>query len=208
MECLLSKKYWKIGKKELLNRFKFLYRVYHIEMDKTKWLWGKVISLRGRRIKNAAYLMASRNLEIWISSPSLQKSKLGWPQQPSTQKVPKFNLMFYNSWKEYLFSKHQNPALTYAAAEHQVRLFWITCKQLKLLRKASRSQVIQNSAPSVVLRRQCDIQKELNSETWMTTLISSDFPGLRVFAASMTSTASTSSVASMTSTASFHEKNY
>jgi hypothetical protein len=36
------------------------------------------------------------------------------------------------------------------------------------------------------------------------TAISSDFPGLRTFAASMTSTASTPSVASMTSTASFY----
>ena len=35
-------------------------------------------------------------------------------------------------------------------------------------------------------------------------VISSDFPGLRTFATSMTSTASTASVASMTSTASFH----
>ena len=36
-------------------------------------------------------------------------------------------------------------------------------------------------------------------------LLSSDFPGLRTSAASMTSTASTTS---MTSTASFHQKNY
>ena len=50
-------------------------------------------------------------------------------------------------------------AVTYAAAEHQGRLFWITCKPLKLLRKASCLQVIQNSAPSVVQRRQCDIYK-------------------------------------------------
>ena len=32
-----------------------------------------------------------------------------------------------------------DPALTYAAAKHQGRLFWITCKQLKLLRKARES---------------------------------------------------------------------
>ena len=37
-------------------------------------------------------------------------------------------------------------------------------------------------------------------------VISSDFPGLRTSAASMTSTASTTSVASMTSTASFHQR--
>ena len=38
-------------------------------------------------------------------------------------------------------------------------------------------------------------------------VISSDFPGLRTSAVSMTSTASTASTASMTSTASFHQKN-
>ena len=39
-------------------------------------------------------------------------------------------------------------------------------------------------------------------------VLRSDFPGLRTFATSMTSTASTTSVASMTSTASFHQKVY
>ena len=38
-----------------------------------------------------------------------------------------------------------NPAVTYAAAEHQGLLFWI--KRLKLLRKANRLQVIQNKRP-------------------------------------------------------------
>ena len=38
------------------------------------------------------------------------------------------------------------------------RLFGITCKRLKLLRKASRLQVIQNSTPSVAGWRQCDIR--------------------------------------------------
>ena len=36
--------------------------------------------------------------------------------------------------------------------------FWITCKQLKLLRKAGHLQLIQNSAPSTIVWRQCDIQ--------------------------------------------------
>ena len=39
-------------------------------------------------------------------------------------------------------------------------------------------------------------------------VLSSDFPGLKISAASMTSMASTASVASMTSTASFHQKIY
>jgi hypothetical protein len=39
-------------------------------------------------------------------------------------------------------------------------------------------------------------------------VLSSDFPGLKTSAASMTSMASTASAASMTSTASFHQKIY
>ena len=39
-------------------------------------------------------------------------------------------------------------------------------------------------------------------------VLSDDFPGLRVSAASMTSTASTTSMASITFTTSFHQKNY
>ena len=39
-------------------------------------------------------------------------------------------------------------------------------------------------------------------------VFSSDFPGLRISVASMTSAASTASVASMTSKASFHKRNY
>ena len=39
-------------------------------------------------------------------------------------------------------------------------------------------------------------------------VLSSDFPGLKTSAASMTSVTSTASVASTTSTASFHQKNY
>ena len=49
------------------------------------------------------------------------------------------------------------PAVTYAAAENQGRLFSITCKWLKLLRKTGRLQLIQNWAPSVAGRHQCCI---------------------------------------------------
>ena len=55
------------------------------------------------------------------------------------------------------FQLMNNPAVTYADAEHQGHLFWITCKWLKLLRKASHLQVFRNSAPSVARRHQCDI---------------------------------------------------
>ena len=51
-----------------------------------------------------------------------------------------------------------NPAVTYAAFQHQGRLFWITCKRLKLLKKAGRLQLIQNSTLSVTRRQQCCIR--------------------------------------------------
>ena len=89
---------------------------------------------------------------------SFQKSDIGWPQQPPTEKLLKLNLKFHDSIKKLSFSKHQ-------------------CKA-----------EFKNLDDSEVL--------------------SSDFPGLKTSATSMTSTASTTSVASMTSTASFHQKIY
>ena len=41
--------------------------------------------------------------------------------------------------------------------------FWITCKWLKLLRKAGCLQLIQNSAPSTIGWRQCDIWMKRNN---------------------------------------------
>ena len=50
------------------------------------------------------------------------------------------------------------PAVTYAASQHQGRLFWIVCKWPAFLSSFSRLQLIQNSAPSVAGMRQCDIR--------------------------------------------------
>ena len=87
-----------------------------------------------------------------------QKKKIRWPQQPQTEKLLKFNMIFHDSSKIILFSKHQNKAGF----------------------------------------------KDLDDSLGL----SSDFPGLRTSAVSMTSTASMTSVASMTSTASIHQKIY
>ena len=105
-----------------------------------------------------AYLGTSGGLEFCVSSTSLQKSNIDWPQQPPKGKVLKFNMIFHYSTKKISFSKHQ------CRAE------------------------FKNLDDSEVL--------------------SSDFPGLKTSAASMTLTASTTSVASMTSTASFHQNFY
>ena len=46
----------------------------------------------------------SWGLGIWVSSTSFQKSNIGWPQQPPTEKVLKFNMSFHDSVKK-VFSK-------------------------------------------------------------------------------------------------------
>ena len=52
--------------------------------------------------------MASRGLGICVSSTSFQKNYIGWPQQPPTEKVQKFNLIFHASTQKIFFSKHKN----------------------------------------------------------------------------------------------------
>ena len=47
--------------------------------------------------------------------------------------------------------------------------FWISCQWLKLLRKASHWQLIQNPAPSTIVWRQCDIRR-LKSWWWLSCL--------------------------------------
>ena len=64
------------------------------------------MALRGSRIKNFDdlwYLGASGVLEFCVSSTSFQKSNIGWPQQPPTEKLLKFNLIFYDSTKKLSF---------------------------------------------------------------------------------------------------------
>ena len=49
--------------------------------------------------------MASGGLEICVSSTSFQKNDIGWPQQPPTEKVLKFNWIFHDSTPKIIFSK-------------------------------------------------------------------------------------------------------
>ena len=69
--------------------------------------------MKGRRIINFNEpwsIAGSRGLEIWVSVISFWKSDKGWPQQPLREKVLKFNMIFHDSSKIILFSKHQNKA--------------------------------------------------------------------------------------------------
>ena len=41
---------------------------------------------------------------------SFQKNDISWPQQPLTEKVQKFNMIFHDSTQNNFFSKHKNKA--------------------------------------------------------------------------------------------------
>ena len=56
------------------------------------------------------------NLNFFIFRPSStvrardQKINIVWPQQPPTEKVLKFNMIFYNSTLKNFFSRHKDKA--------------------------------------------------------------------------------------------------
>ena len=71
------------------------------------------MALRGRRINNFIRLwclVASGGLHICVSSTSFQKNDISWPQQPPTEKVQKFNMIFHDSTQKNIFPKHKNKA--------------------------------------------------------------------------------------------------
>jgi hypothetical protein len=64
------------------------------------------MALRGRRIENfdnISLAAFSQGLLICVSSTSFQKISIGWPQQPPTEKVLKFNLIFHDSTPQKYF---------------------------------------------------------------------------------------------------------
>ena len=54
--------------------------------------------------------MASGGSEICVSSNSYQKNDIGWPLQPPTEKMLKFNIIFHDSTQNIFFEKHKNKA--------------------------------------------------------------------------------------------------
>ena len=69
------------------------------------------MALSGRRIDNFIdlwSLVGSGGMDIWVLSTSFQKSNIGWPLQPLTERVLKFYMNFHDSTKTIFFSKHQN----------------------------------------------------------------------------------------------------
>ena len=69
--------------------------------------------MNGRRIINFNELWSiagSRGLEICVLSTSFQMNDSGWPQQPPTENVLKFNMIFHDSTQKKIFPKHKNNA--------------------------------------------------------------------------------------------------
>ena len=69
--------------------------------------------LKGRNVENfydVSLAAWSRGLPICVSSISIQKSSIDWPQQPLAEKMQKFNLIFHDSTPKKYVSKHQNKA--------------------------------------------------------------------------------------------------
>ena len=71
------------------------------------------MALRGRRIKKFFelwWMVGLGGFTIWVLSSSFQKNSIGWPHQPPTEKVLKFNGIFRDSTQNFFFSKHPNIA--------------------------------------------------------------------------------------------------
>ena len=67
--------------------------------------------MKGIRIINFFELWSiagSRGSEISVPSTSFQINDNGWPQQPQTEKVLKFDMIFHDSTQKIFFSIHKN----------------------------------------------------------------------------------------------------
>ena len=78
------------------------YRVSRIETSFLNWL------CRGRRTNSLVRLLclvALGGVGICVSYSSFNKSNIGWPQQPQTEKVLKFEMVFCDSRPKFCFFK-------------------------------------------------------------------------------------------------------
>ena len=58
--------------------------------------------------KHSWWLACFPIISIWVSSKKIQKGNIGWPQQPPTENMLRFNIIFNDNVKTFFFSKHQN----------------------------------------------------------------------------------------------------
>jgi hypothetical protein len=91
------------------------------------------MAMKGRRIINfieSWSIAGSGGLEICVSSTSFQINDNGWPQQPRTEKVLKFHMIFHDSTQKNFFSNDKNKGVFNA---------WMTLKSSVVIFKALKS---------------------------------------------------------------------
>ena len=69
------------------------------------------MALMGSRIENfnkLQFLGALGGYDFCVSLTSFQKSNIGWPQKPPTEKLLKFILIFHDCTKKLFFFKTSN----------------------------------------------------------------------------------------------------
>ena len=60
--------------------------------------------------KHSRWLACSQISSIWVSTKKFQKSTIGWPHQPPTENMLRFNIIF-NATVKTFFSKHLNKVI-------------------------------------------------------------------------------------------------
>ena len=79
----------------------------------SQWSVTNKSALRGWRIHiffELWCLVGSGGVDFCVSSTTFQKINIGWPQQPLTERVLKFNMIFPDSTPIFFPSKHQSKA--------------------------------------------------------------------------------------------------
>ena len=84
--------------------------------------------------KHSRWLACCQISIIWVSWKKSQKSNIGWPPQPRTEKMLEFNMIFYVTVKTFLFTKHQNEASLVLKLLNSRT--WITLKSLVVIFQA------------------------------------------------------------------------
>ena len=97
----------------------------------SKWSGRDWMPLRDRRINiylTFGCLVTLGGVDIWVSSICFQKSNIDWPQQPLTEKVLKFNMIFADVYLKNLFFWNIKIKLNSNA--------WVTLKSLVVIFQA------------------------------------------------------------------------
>ena len=128
------------------------------------------MALRGRRINNFAELwclVASRGVEICVSSTSFQKNDIGWPQQPLTERVSDISKKLDFWWS--IPHKWTNIGHFGARDDQNIRIskFFDEMRLLRSLRPLRLSRPLSSLRPGKSLLRTSESSRHLNSALFL-----------------------------------------